>query len=288
MAYISVIIPVYNKKRYIGSTIESVLSQTFTNFELVLVNDGSTDGSLEVITSFKDCRTKIINKLNGGVSSARNEGIKNATGKWITFFDADDIMYPNALETYVHLIERYPDYDIFVAATDQSNKKYNSTGKIRIISDYDYANAESYAKSGFSLVNTDCICIRRTLLDKVGNFNEDYTHGEDQDLWKRLANNNHIVKMDKAIGEYVTSISNNSLAVAPQNRKYAPEAVLEKKREMLRTRSEKVMQGCRIFFYVVPTGIKRQPIKSLCLVFKYIDCLLLFLPLIIKHRVLNR
>ena len=89
---ISIIIPLYNKKKTILKSIESVLSQTYSDWELLIVNDGSTDGSETLVQRFLlYSRIKLLNKKNGGVSSARNEGIRDAHGDWILFLDADDL-----------------------------------------------------------------------------------------------------------------------------------------------------------------------------------------------------
>lgn len=95
---ISVIVPVYNVEKYLPRCIDSILSQTFTDFELLLIDDGSPDNSGKICDEYaiKDCRVKVIHKQNGGVSSARNVGIENATGEWVFFSDADDILVPNA------------------------------------------------------------------------------------------------------------------------------------------------------------------------------------------------
>lgn len=95
---ISVIVPVYNVEKYLPRCIDSILSQTFTDFELLLIDDGSPDNSGKICDEYaiKDSRVKVIHKQNGGVSSARNVGIENATGEWVFFSDADDILVPNA------------------------------------------------------------------------------------------------------------------------------------------------------------------------------------------------
>lgn len=284
----TIIIPLYNKGDFIVKTVYSVLQQSFSDFELIVVNDGSKDNGPALLKEIDDPRFILINKENGGVSSARNVGIRNAKGDWITFLDADDILYPFALETYESVMRNHPGYDVIVAAADQSQKKYPSTNDIKIIEDYDYENAVSYAKHGFSLVNTDCICIRKTLLDKVGYFNEQYTHGEDQDLWARLSDSSPLIKIDKAVAFYVTDIVNNSSNVDESKRKYAPCCRLERNRSSLKTRSQKIKQGCSVFFFVLPAGIRRQPFKSIFLLFKYIDCVLQFLPLVIKYRILHK
>src|SRR5690606_27273688 len=92
MPKVSVIIPVYNAEKYLRECIDSVLAQTFDDFELLLINDGSTDGSGKICDEYaqKDARVKVFHKENGGVSSARNLGLDNAKGEWITFIDSDD------------------------------------------------------------------------------------------------------------------------------------------------------------------------------------------------------
>ena len=139
MIKFSIIIPLYNKERSIRTALESVLGQHYTNFEVIVVNDGSTDNSLKNAESIVDPRIRLLNKPNGGVSSARNRGIKESTGDWIAFFDADDVLYPNALEEYKFLIEQFPEAKVVSTSVDQTNKKYNSRPNRYLITDYDLA-----------------------------------------------------------------------------------------------------------------------------------------------------
>ena len=105
---LSIIIPLYNKQAVIARTIESILSQSYINWELIIVDDGSTDGSDEVVRLYLgDQRIRYIRKPNGGVSSARNRGIKEAKGEWICYIDADDYFLPEGLKTMVELAEKY-------------------------------------------------------------------------------------------------------------------------------------------------------------------------------------
>ena len=105
---LSIIIPLYNKQAVIARTIESILSQSYINWELIIVDDGSTDGSDEVVRLYLgDQRIRYILKPNGGVSSARNRGIKEAKGEWICYIDADDYFLPEGLKTMVELAEKY-------------------------------------------------------------------------------------------------------------------------------------------------------------------------------------
>ena len=99
----SIIVPIYNAEKYLAPCIKSILAQSITNFELLLVNDGSTDNSGEICEEYasKDSRVHVFHKPNGGVSSARNLGIREAHGEWITFCDSDDLVYPNWLNNYI-------------------------------------------------------------------------------------------------------------------------------------------------------------------------------------------
>jgi glycosyltransferase involved in cell wall biosynthesis len=107
MVLLSIIIPVYNVAQYLTDTLQNVLSQSLTNFKLILVDDGSTDGSAEICDNFaeKDNRVKVIHQKNAGVSAARNTGVDNATGKYIGFVDSDDLIEPNMFETLVNIAE---------------------------------------------------------------------------------------------------------------------------------------------------------------------------------------
>lgn len=107
MPKFSIVVPVYNVESYLVRCIESVLLQTYADFELVLVDDGSSDESGNICDSYaeKDCRIKVIHKSNGGVSTARNVGIENASGEYITFCDSDDYYKPNLLETVIKYID---------------------------------------------------------------------------------------------------------------------------------------------------------------------------------------
>ena len=105
--FFSVIIPLYNKEKYIQNTLQSVLNQTFENFEVIIVDDGSTDDGPEKVGLISDCRIRFIRKENGGVSSARNRGIAEARGEYIAFLDADDEWRPHALKTFYDFLSTH-------------------------------------------------------------------------------------------------------------------------------------------------------------------------------------
>jgi len=103
---VSVVIPCYNSERFISETIQSVLNQTYKALEVIIVDDGSTDGSPSIITKFQDSRIKYIKQVNQGVSNARNNGLKNSNGKYIVFLDSDDILTPNFIANRVEALQK--------------------------------------------------------------------------------------------------------------------------------------------------------------------------------------
>lgn len=112
MKKVSVIIPVYKAEKYIGATVRSVLAQSYKNLELLIVDDGSPDRSIEICQQFKDPKIKIIRQENRGVSAARNTGIRNAQGEYLAFLDADDLWLPEKLEKHVEHLENSPDVGV--------------------------------------------------------------------------------------------------------------------------------------------------------------------------------
>ena len=113
MTLISVVIPLYNKEKYIKNTIESVINQDFKDFEIIIVNDGSTDHSLEIAKQFEQPGIKIINQENQGVANARNKGVQYSNGEIIAFLDADDIWLSNHLREIYSLHQKFPKAGFF-------------------------------------------------------------------------------------------------------------------------------------------------------------------------------
>src|SRR5690606_18820867 len=118
----SIVIPLYNKEQSVTNTLQSVLNQTFTEFEVVIVNDGSTDNSVEKVEAFNDPRIRLIHQANAGVSAARNKGIKEANYEWIAFLDADDLWMEDHLQVLNQMIQEYPEYKVFCTSYIRSNQ----------------------------------------------------------------------------------------------------------------------------------------------------------------------
>lgn len=197
---ISVVVPLYNKKDSIGSTIESVLAQTYSDFELLVVDDGSTDGSADVVSRYDDSRIRLIRKLNGGVSSARNEGIKNAQGAWIAFIDGDDLWEPGFLEEIAGMTVAFPEVGILGTSYCYLIKdERESAGKPLPKEFYGLLDNSSWT-FGHAFCSSAVCCKKSALLD-AGLFDERIAYGEDLDVWWRV------------MLKYPAAYSNKELAV---------------------------------------------------------------------------
>jgi glycosyltransferase involved in cell wall biosynthesis len=187
MPYFSIIIPVYNKARFISTTLKSVLNQSFPDFELIIINDGSTDNSEDEILKLKDNRIVYFSKKNEGVSKARNFGLEKATSDFICFLDADDFWYPNFLETFHHYINKSPNKKVFT-----SLKEIETPGKI-FVPEYSFIISTDFeVVDFFEASQKECVLwtsntvIHKSVLDNVGNFDSKIKHGEDTELWIRI------------------------------------------------------------------------------------------------------
>ena len=194
MPRFSIIIPIYNKEKDIETTIKSVLNQTYSDYEIILVDDGSTDASLKKASDIKDDRIQIFKKQNEGVSKTRNYGIAKATAKHIVFLDADDYWYPNHLETLHHLIKKFPEEAWYATAYEKrfhSNFRSPMNSPILVKGKEWSGKIDNYFKYSLidSLAWTSAVCMKKDLLLDLNGFDVFITHGagEDTDLWIRAA-----------------------------------------------------------------------------------------------------
>ena len=190
MIKISVIIPLYNKAKSIRRTLSSVLNQTYKDFELIVVDDGSTDDGSEIVKSIDDDRIRVFRKQNGGVSSARNYGVKLSNHDLVTFLDADDLWEKDYLKNLASMREAYPMAGMYAQAYDKifNNGSIESPdltfmhGKRELLID----KYENYVLK-YPLICASSIAIDKSLFISAGCFDEKLSHGEDLELWFRLA-----------------------------------------------------------------------------------------------------
>jgi glycosyltransferase involved in cell wall biosynthesis len=186
--FFSIIIPSYNRAVILPSTIQSVLEQTYNNWELIIVDDGSTDNTKEVVEKFvkNDNRIRYIYQENSERSAARNNGIRNSNGKWICFLDSDDTYKKNHLQTLFESIEfdsQNNQHFEFYFTSQETHYTINNTKKITK-TNFDH-NQANYFFASESIV-PGRVCISKNVLDKL-NFDEEIVIVEDSDLWFRIS-----------------------------------------------------------------------------------------------------
>lgn len=199
---ISVVIPLYNKESSIRRTLESVFSQTYQHFEIIIVDDGSTDNSTGIIESYNDSRIYLIRQKNAGVSSARNNGIYYSKGDYIAFLDADDEWTPHYLESLMELVGKYPECQVFATNYSFQTNKGNRQSTIlnRITFQEESGILNNYfevASCGHPPVWSSAVMIRKSAIVAVGGFPLSVGSGEDLLTWAKLACQNKIAYTKK-------------------------------------------------------------------------------------------
>lgn len=181
---VSVVMSVFNGEKYLHKAIQSVLEQTYDNFEFIIINDGSTDNSESIARSFNDQRIKIISRENKGLVKSLNEGMAMATGKYIARMDADDICDIYRLEKQLNYLEKNNDIDLcgtWAMAIDDADK---------IIDKYDYPPLAHHEIKKHLLFHNafihPSIMFRRGIVEKVGGYSDNYKYIEDYELWTRI------------------------------------------------------------------------------------------------------
>jgi glycosyltransferase involved in cell wall biosynthesis len=186
MSFFTVIIPLYNKEKYIENAIKSVLNQTFTDFNLLIINDFSTDKSVEIASKYISDTVEIIHhEKNAGLAAARNTGIKNSNSNYITYLDADDLWKPTFLESIFQLIQNFPEARIFGTnyeeVWDNIIKIPHNGSEILPIDFTGYINFfKINVKQG--IYNHGSVCFHKEVFEKIGFYNEKINFSEDLDF----------------------------------------------------------------------------------------------------------
>jgi glycosyltransferase involved in cell wall biosynthesis len=189
---ITVVIPLYNGARYIRRSVQSVLQQSYTNFELIIVDDGSSDDGADIVLEFTDQRLRLVRQDNMGVSAARNKGISEGKGEYIAFLDADDEWDVGFLDAVVNLSNRYPQAGIYGTGyrlifpqgpcTEITAVEAIKQETSLLVTDYFYREG-----SGCDLIHVSGVMIPRRIFGEVGVFKIGEHYGQDIELWARIA-----------------------------------------------------------------------------------------------------
>jgi len=220
MAKFSIVIAVYNKEKYIKQTLQSVLNQTCKDFEIVVVNDGSTDASEAVIKNLNDPRIKYYPQQNKGAGAARNTAISKAYSQYIALLDADDYWEETYLEEISLLIKTYPKEHVYATAVQVQTKGktilsvYSIEGlkdeEVRVVNFFDASHINS-------LLTSSSTVIKKEVFEEVGMYDPTIKSGQDTDLWVRVALKYNVVFLNKPLATYLfapSSLSNTRLQVS--------------------------------------------------------------------------
>jgi glycosyltransferase involved in cell wall biosynthesis len=180
---VSIVLPVYNAGVYLKEAIQSILDQTYTNFELIIINDGSTDDSEKLIKSFTDDRIRYIYQQNTGLAGALNTGLKASNGKYIARQDQDDISLKERLQKQVEFLEKHPNVNLLgtraqVFTDDQKEMKMHDHATVPAILHFDLLFDNPFVHSS--------VMFRKESIEQIGYYNDDRSYFEDYELWSRF------------------------------------------------------------------------------------------------------
>jgi len=273
----SVVIPLYNKRDQIFRAVNSVLIQTYQNFELIVVDDGSKDHSSEIVAGLKDLRLKLIRQENKGEGAARNRGIREADHEFIAFLDADDEWKPNFLESVLSLIREYPEAVLYGTGCERYINESHTTwptedcfprGWSGIIDDY--IKIIAHRPSPF---NSSSTITTKTVLQEIGGFPEGVSNGPDMAAWIRCSLLGDIAYLHLPLSIYYTGIPGSASSEFDWCNEYYPSKVLQ---ELLK--NNKVPKGSKAYahYYISKFSLMTakarfqvgQPFQALGLLWK--------------------
>ncbi len=243
MSKVTVIIPAYNAEKFIEQTIDSVLAQTFQDFEIIVINDGSRDKTAEIVNSY-GFSVRCIQTTNGGVSRARNLGINNALGEYIAFLDSDDLWEPTKLEKQVALLDENPNIGLCFTALERVDQNLKLIGKTEAHNYPDFCEALLLYSC---VVTGSCssVMLRTNIAKQTGGFDTVFTNYEDWEYWLQLSLVTEFAPISEYLVKYRTlagSASFNDPAVIECNvkgvlNKFFAAPQLPEKYEKLRNKS---------------------------------------------------
>lgn len=199
---ISVLMPVYNGERYLKQAIESILAQTFADFEFLIIDDGSSDRSIEILQTYatQDSRIRLTLRENRGIPRTRNQLLAQATGEFVAIMDADDIALPDRFQLQVEFLRQHPEVVCVGGALDWIDEKGRLLGHCPM--PQDDAELQKLMLGGISLLHHPTTMARRAALVQVGGYNETMTASSDLDLWLRLGEIGQLANLPDTVLQY--------------------------------------------------------------------------------------
>jgi glycosyltransferase involved in cell wall biosynthesis len=199
---VSILVPVYNAERYLRETLASLLAQTYSNFEIIALDDGSTDGSLAILQELaaKDARFKISTRPNQGIAATRNELISLATGEFLAVNDADDLSSPQRLEKQVAYLQAHPECVAVGSRMKMIDPQGRYVGEHFATTAHDGIDACNLTGSG--AIGHSSAMMRASAVRTVGGYRAAFEPSEDLDLWLRLAEVGELANLPEALADY--------------------------------------------------------------------------------------
>ena len=219
--------PLYNKAPYVRKAVESVVGQTYRDWELVVVDDGSTDGSGEVVSSIADPLIRLVRQENAGVGTARNRGVSESAAHYLCFLDADDWWEPTFREEMAGLIERHPGAGIYGTGyyiVKNGRRRVAPIGVDEGFTEGEINYCRVYAKTLCMPLTSISVCMPRTVFDEAGGFPTNIRLGEDFMLWLGVALKHKAVLLNKPLSNYNQDV--DSAFRGTHNKRYNPESFM--------------------------------------------------------------
>lgn len=212
---VSVIIPTYNREKFIGAAIKSVLDQTYKDFEIIVIDDGSTDGTADVVKEFNSEKIRYIYQSNQGRSRARNHALELAQGRYIAFLDSDDMYLPEKLGMQVDFMDRRPDCGMVYTSAYCIDENGNSLPHVyeAKVSGWIYKDIAFFVPVTITLPT---VMARHEVFEAVGGFDENMERFEDTDMWRRISKTFQIGAMGTFTCLLRTHIENSLITQNPE------------------------------------------------------------------------
>jgi glycosyltransferase involved in cell wall biosynthesis len=208
---ITVVVPIYNGSAYLAETLEALLSQTFENYELLAIDDGSTDSSADIVRSFKDERIRLIQRKNGGLCEALNHGIAEAKAPFIARSDQDDVSFPDRLERQLRVMNDHPEALGVFSYVTKLGSKHSWSNEDRVVMSPGELKEYQPLKDGCMLCST--MFVRTAVLRSIGGFRHDYYPVDDWDMECRLSQAGKVLLMLEPLIYYRFQTSANTYRV---------------------------------------------------------------------------
>lgn len=247
--FASIVIPTYNREAFLEQAVLSALSQSCRDFEVLVIDDGSTDGTAGLLCKYAGGRLKHHPLEHRGAPAARNAGIEKARGEFILWLDSDDALLPDALQGYREFVQRHPGADVFYGNLERCDAGLRRRGKLRYF-DWHGKGAELRAELLFANhVPNPGALVRRSAYESFGGYNEDFSRAHDFEFWSRLAGRAGFKHLDRTVCRWRWHHSNMSTGSVKRDHSYEV-------RVMKRILAESDLE--ELFAFALPAGKNRH------------------------------